>query len=171
MLVQKPKTRVAKVKQELVTDGHDVSCSTVRRLMSCNSKCVKTVRALSDAWCASFVLVLSVLVVLAAVLRIVAASHENEAPLGVVHAWDGLGAHDKGKKALVPTCTSRAKLSCQEEQQGCMVNTTHKKFDLQKTGWSTFLKIPKAVKLSSVLKPVVTGKTLRHDFEKCALDF
>ena len=114
---------------------------------------------------------LSVLVVLAAVLRIVAASHENEAPLGVVHAWDGLGAHDKGKKALVPTCTSRAKLSCQEEQQGCMVNTTHKKFDLQKTGWSTFLQIPKAVKLSSVLKPVVTGKTLRHDFDMCALDF
>ena len=57
MLVKKPKTSVGEVEEKLVTDGHDV-----HTVCSC----------------------LSVLVVLTSVLRLIAASQDTEAPLGVV---------------------------------------------------------------------------------------
>jgi len=52
-----------------------------------------------------------------------------------------------------------------------VTSVTGEKFDLWKTGWSTFVQIPKDVQPNSVSKLVVTGNVLPYGGDKCAPAF
>jgi hypothetical protein len=52
-----------------------------------------------------------------------------------------------------------------------VTSVTGEKFDLWKTGWSTFVQIPKDVQSNSVPKIVITGKVLPYGGDVCAPAF
>jgi len=52
-----------------------------------------------------------------------------------------------------------------------VTSVTGEKFDLWKTGWSTFVQIPKDVQPNSVPKLVVTGNVVPYGGDKCAPAF